>query len=279
MILNRHLYMSPEESDTAGTGEGGDPHLLSSEVTATTTVLDTKPYDYTGDIHPEVKDDPVWKSVPDVKTLTKAYADAVKYNVGAIKMPGKDATAQDWDTFHKKLGRPESAEGYTLAETLKDDPTAVNMRAVAHSAGLTPTQWEKLSEGWSRINGESAKQQAASRDATVSTLQGEWGAAYDRKIGLVQRLIRTYGGEETFQKLSTDPIGNDVGYIKLMATVAEAMAEEELIGGEVEGVVTKEAAQAELDTLTLSKAYLNPRESGHAAAVKRATQLFEIVFN
>lgn len=271
----RFPYLAPEEGGAtgqgSGSGKGGDP----TKTVETPAVV----YDWHTDIHPDVKDDEVWKSVPDVKTLTKAYADANRYNVGAIKMPGKDATPEDWSNFHKKLGRPESVEGYTLHEQFKDDPTAIAMRAVAHSAGLTPAQWEKVSEGWGRIQNEGNAASAASRDETVASLRGEWGAAYDRKIGLVQRMIRTYGGEETFGKLSTNAIGNDPGFLKLMASVAEAMAEEELISKNVDGAETIEDAQKELDVLTASKAYLKNNDPGHAAAVKRATQLFEMVYN
>jgi len=280
-MLIRHLVMAPEDSGEGsgsgeGVGEGGDP---------TSTALDQKEggapttYDWHTDIHPDVANDEVWKSVPDVKTLTKSYADAVKYNVGAVKMPGKDATPEDWSSFYKKLGRPESAEGYVLNERLKDDAAAQQMRGVAHSAGLTPQQWETISSGWTRITDEGVKTQAAKRDQVVGELQGEWGAAFDRKIGLVQRTIRTFGGEETFEELSRNPIGNSKGFLMMMAQLAEAMAEEELIGGEVEGVTSKEDAKAELDTLTASQVYLKADVAGHDQAVKRAKQLFEIVYN
>lgn len=255
-------------------GGGGD-----SQSTAGETVLDATPYDWHNDIHPDVKTDEVWKSVPDLKTLTKSYADAVKYNVGAIKMPAKDATPEQINDFYRKLGRPESAEGYQLPESLKSSPRAIAMRGVAHSAGLTPDQWRLVAEGYERIGSEDAAQQAALRDQTITNLQGKWGAAFDTKVSLVQRLIRTFGGDETFENISKNPIGNDAGFLEMMATVAEAMAEEELISRNVEGVASKEDAQRELDTLTNSQVYLNPRLPGHANAVKRATQLFEVVYN
>jgi len=265
--------MPPEFTETPT--EGTDPTPTSEP-----TVEAPEPYDWHSDIHPEVKDDPIWKSTPDIKTLTKAYADATRYNVGAVKMPGKDATPEEVSAFYAKLGRPASPEAYALSDTYKESAVLQAMRPVAHSAGLTPKQWETLQEGLSRIEGEQAKSVAASRDATIEELQGEYGAAFDNNIALAQRLIRTYGGEETWEKLSTAPIGNDPGFLRMMVQVAKAMAEEELIdSGMAEPGMNKDDLLREIDTLTSSRAYLKDSDPGHEAAVARASKLFQMAYN
>jgi hypothetical protein len=269
--------MAPEEGVPDGTGGGGDP---TSPTTLESGAVTQQPYDWHTDIHPDVKNDEVWKSVPDVKTLTKAYADAARYNIGAIKIPSKDATPQDWDAYYRKLGRPESPEAYTVSDRLKESPTVQAMKSVAHTAGLTAAQWDTLQTGLDRIETEQARTTAAQRDATLEELSGEYGAALDGNLAMVQRLIRTHGGEETWEKLSKSALGNDAGYIRMMVSVAKAMAEEGLIVGHgPDGGTTKEDAQTEINTLTASEAYLKPRHPGHEAAVKRAKQLFEIVYN
>lgn len=242
-------------------------------------VKEAVPFDWHTEIDPSVKDDPVWKSTPDLKTLTKAYVDGVHYNVGAIKMPGKDATPEDWQAFHTKIGRPSTPEDYPLSEAIKDDPTATNMRNVAHSAGLRSEQWEKLMTGWARIKMDESKQQAAARDVTMGELQEQYGAAYERKMALVQRLVKSHGGEETFTSLAASPLGNHKGLLTMLASIAEAMVEEDLLVGTSDGVFSKEDVTNELSTLTASPAYLNPHSPGHAVAVKRATQLFETLYN
>lgn len=236
-------------------------------------------YDWKQDIHPDVKSDKLWESVPDLKTLTKAHADAVRYNVGAIKMPGKDATPEEVDSFHRKLGRPESAEGYQLSEVLQADPVAPGMRPVAHSAGLTPTQWDKLTEGWVRLNQDRVKADEQLAQKTTDELKSEWGAAYDQKLGLTQRLIKTVGGEDAWNEISTHKLANSPTFIRMMAKMAGMMAEEELIplGGET--TESMEHMKAELEAVTNSREYLDGRHPMHASTVEKAKKLFEIVYS
>lgn len=261
------------ETDVVVTDNPVDPVITPEPTTP-------EPYDWHKDIDPSVANDPVWKSTPDVKTLTKAYADAVKYNVGAVKLPGKDATPEEVDSFHRKLGRPESAEGYQLTERLQTDPIAASMRGVAHAAGLTPKQWETITEGWTRLNGEQAKVQEAKASETTQALKQEWGAAYEQKLGLTQRLIKTFGDDETWTEIASSPQwGNSPKIITMMSKIAAALAEEELIpiGGET--TQSMDDMKSQLEEVTNSREYLDTKHPMHSQAVERATKLFQVVYS
>lgn len=237
------------------------------------------PYDWKQDIHPDVKAEKVWESIPDLKTLTKAYADAAKYNVGAVKIPAPEAPAEAWNAFYEKLGRPASPEAYRLSEEAAKDQLLSGMRNVAHSAGLTPSQWQLLSEGYSRQMAEQQKVRMAEYREADEALKADWGGAYPKKLGLLQKAIKQIGGDEVMAAIESHGLGNNVGFIKMMAKMAEALVDEKIVSGELVGQMSNESAKAELDVLVASKAYLRGDDPGHNAAVARAKQLFELLYN
>ena len=235
-------------------------------------------YDWKTDIHPDVKSDKLWESVPDIKSLTKGYADATKYNVGALKLPGADAPAEEWNRVWDKLGRPSAPEGYEIPEKL-NTPTLIDLRSTAHAIGMTSRQWSGLMEGYSRLVDGELTNRTQAAGVTTKALKEEWGGAYEKKLGLIQRMIRTHGGDEVFDEYNRSGGGNHLPTIKMFAVLAEALAEEGFIQNEVEGVPTKEAALEEIAILTNSAEYTNIRHPNHKQAVERATKLFELAYN
>lgn len=262
----------PEETVVTGTTPETPPDVQ-------TTVTDPAPaYDWRTDIHPDVKEDKVWESVKDIKGLTKAYADAAKYNVGALKLPAPDAPAEEWGKVYDKLGRPAAPEGYEIHES---DPGAAEfsaLRGVAHVAGLSAKQWAALKEGYGRIHAEQASASKEEARTVTAALREEWGGAFDKKMGLAQQAIKL-GGEDLWAEIGKSPLGNHPAFIKWVAMLGETLAEESIISGQVPDVQDKDSAKAELDTLTRSAAYLKASDPGHKAAVERATKLFQLVYN
>lgn len=239
---------------------------------------DPVPYDWRADIHPDVKADKVWESVPDLKTLTKAYADATKYNVGALKLPAADAPPEEWAKVYDKLGRPSSPEGYQIPEQVKT-PTIEAMRGVAHTAGVNSKQWDTIMAGLARTQQDQLQAQKEESTAATDQLKADWGGAYDRNLGLVQRVIRTYMGDDGLETVVKSGLGNNVSWLKGMATMAKALEEQGVINGDVEGVMGKEAAKDALDTLTLSKEYMDASHPNHRQTVEKVTKLFELLYS
>lgn len=241
-------------------------------------VEEVKPYDWHDDIHPDVKNEKVWESVPDVKTLTKAYADAAKYNVGALKLPAQDAPAEEWAKVWDKLGRPGAPEAYALPKTAPSD-VVEKLRPVAHAAGISEKQWATLMDGFDRVAGEMGSARTEQMEATTTELKSEWGAAYDKKLGLVQRMLHTMGGDDVMAEYVRSGAGNHAPTIKMLAKVAEALAEEGLVDDKFDSIPNKEAAMQEIETLTNSPEYLKQSHPNHKSVVDKVTKLFEIVYN
>jgi len=149
----------------------------------------------------------------DLKSLARVMKDnmaaARQKTDGMVKVPGAEATPEEWTAFHKSIGVPERAADYGLKppdkfpEGVGDDPKL--REAFAQEAvklGLTPKQALGLQEFQLRMVGEQAR---ASRDAVAVALAQEkaelratFGDAVERSVDLAQRVARTKGVDPAY---------------------------------------------------------------------------------
>lgn len=140
------------------------------------------------------------------KDAVKAYSDLLRFRgVPAeelIRTPKADATDDDWNEIYRKLGRPETAEGYGLQQ-VEGQP---DLGALAYSAGLTPRQVEILQAGLEKIGEEqsqnSENQSAAQSEREWQELQRTWGKDFNAHVAQSQNAVQALGwDEETLGKL------------------------------------------------------------------------------
>ncbi len=237
-------------------------------------------FDWKAGIHPDVASHEVWKSVPDLATLTKSYVEKLKEPEGAVRIPGADATPEERAKFFDKLGRPASPEGYLNVGEKDDRPEFTQaMKGVAHSAGITGEQWQVLASGFNRLEAERVRASQEAAGVTTEALKAEWGGAYTKHLTLAQRAIQTMGGPDLFTDIVSSGLGNNAGFIRMMAKVGGQLVEKSVLPGDVSGMPTKASAQEEIDTLTVSPAYLQAGHPGHKAAMERAKYLFQYLYN
>ncbi len=86
------------------------------------------------------------KGIDTVEKLIGMYRDARTYissnRNGAI--PGEGSTAEEWAEYRKKIGVPDSADGYKVPDLRDHTERVSSIREVALDAGLTPEQFEKI---------------------------------------------------------------------------------------------------------------------------------------
>lgn len=122
----------------------------------------------------------------------------------AIKMPGKDATPDDWAAFYNQIGRPETAAAYELPVPDGDDGTfAAEIAPILHKNGLTSEQAKGLAADWNAYIGKlqadaDAAQVAQATAANVkntaeaTALQSEWGQAHPANMELARRAVQQF---------------------------------------------------------------------------------------
>lgn len=129
-------------------------------------------------------------------------------------VPGEGATEQEWTDFNSKLiekvptlaykpnledskamgdyyetmGRPKEAAGYAIptidgVDVSKLDHTATEaFRKVAHEAGLTGKQFERVVTDMTKNNLAAEDEGKRVLDVDISALQQEWGLAYPERV-------------------------------------------------------------------------------------------------
>jgi len=188
--------------------------------------------------------------------------DALRALVGAQDLIGKkgiippdeNSSKEEWDSFHAELGRPESADKYTLPEIeglpegLPMDENLTNdFKAWAHEAGLNQKQvdlvYGKYQTSMATMFNGMEEAKVAARDEAETDLRKEWGKAYPEKKAIVDKLIK-HASEKELAFFTEH--GNDPRLVSFFARVGGKMGEDQL-GGTPKGLTkTPDEAQAEI---------------------------------
>jgi hypothetical protein len=126
----------------------------------------------------------------DPASLVKAARESDRIASGSLQVPKADADQETWDKFYTKLGRPETAEGYTfnapkeMPENMPYDGDAATwLKGVAHKLGLSASQAAGLHDDYVEFqSGRAGDLAGASQQAlgervaeSISTMTEKWG--------------------------------------------------------------------------------------------------------
>ena len=170
------------------------------------------------------------------KGLSELYAsyDSLKVSsAGALKRPGKDAPKEAWDQFYKELGRPESAEGYTLEKPQipsgmrYDESTEKWFRGVAHSLGLTQEQAKGFFDEYNKAQVDGMQRNIAARKAAaevgLTALKQQYGDKFpDVWEGIRQAYSQFMPEGQTgnlFKKIQAYGLDNDPDFLKMWKNI------------------------------------------------------------
>jgi hypothetical protein len=178
--------------------------------------------------------------------LAKGYLNLQSKLGKSVQLPGENATEEQRIELFKKLGMPDSFEGYDLSrpqdlpEGLAYDEDFENaFRSAAHKSGLTKAQARGLYNWYNtriieqvKTAGETAKQVYKKAEESLRT---EWGENFEKETTLTRRFVEKYGGQDLQQFLDQSGLGNDLRLIRAFNKAAHAVGEDSLIGGEGPG--------------------------------------------
>ena len=198
--------------------------------------------------------------------VVKSYA-ALESRLGrSVVKPGPDAGPQEIADYRRRLGVPESPDGYELRlpedlpEALRDDAEGAALRqeflAAMHTAGASPEVVQQALD-WYYGNAAAglARQEAAQAERRAEAeagLRREWGADHDRNLAFAQRAAETFGddGFKEFlenQEAEGVKLGDHPAFLRAFAAIGRAMGEDVPLTGAGEGSGT--AVQARIDAL------------------------------
>jgi len=158
------------------------------EVTTTTTTTTSS---WKDSISEAYRNDPNIEKFTEIDALAKSYINATKM-IGQDKVviPTNNSTEEHWDDVYAKLGRPESADKYSLdakSEVVNLDETAIKSFAEqSHKLGLNNKQAQGILEFY-KNNMEGTAQQSKIDTETAQSqseqqLRQEWGRDFEGKV-------------------------------------------------------------------------------------------------
>ena len=197
--------------------------------------------------------DDVMKSYRNLETATGVPPERL------VKLPAaKDAANPDvWNKIYTQLGRPETADKYTIPVPEGDKgELAAAMKPILHKAGLSQSQATVLATEWNAMTQAQAKAEQTATDAKhlsdVTALKQAWGTEFDSRSALVDRAAETFGMKQTqLDALKTAMGPKDA--MQFLYTIGSKIAVEDTsvpgISGQQAFGLTPESAQAKIASL------------------------------
>ena len=241
-------------------------------------------------ISQEYRSNPNIEKFTELDALAKSYINAVSMiGTDKIPLPGKSATDEQWNEVYNKLGRPESADKYTLE--FKTDVAPVDENVIkgfaqnAHKLGLNNKQAQGILEFYKSTLEGSAKEMSVNMESAqaeaANTLRSEWGKSYDENLRKASSVAQTYLEPELLDTQLRDGsrLGDNPKIIKAFANIANLLSEDKIIGTEADNILQGREIEKEIEDLTSDRqgAYWNKMHPNHTKVVNQVLALREML--
>ena len=206
-----------------------------------------------------------------------------------IAIPNNNSTDDQWSEVYTKLGRPESADKYTLdakSEVVNFDDNAIKSFAEqSHKLGLNNKQAQGILEFYknnmegtaqqSKIDTETAQAQAEQQ------LRQEWGRDFDGKVKQAGALAKANINPEVLDMTLSNGtrLGDHPEIIKGFAKIAGMMQEDKIVATESENAQSVNNIEEEISSIVNDRngPYWNKQHPEHDKMVQQVYTLREML--
>ena len=215
-------------------------------------------------ISEQYRNDPNIEKFTEADALAKSYINAVKM-IGQDKLviPNNNSTEEHWDEVYNKLGRPESADKYSLdakSEVVNLDEAAIKSFAEqSHKLGLNNKQAQGILEFY-KNNMEGTAQQTkidieTAQAQAVQELRQEWGRDYEPKVKQASALAKANMDSKFLDMPLQDGriLGDHPEIIRGFAKIASMLQEDKIVATESENVNTSKDLESEISAIMNDK--------------------------
>ena len=241
-------------------------------------------------ISEEFRNDPNIEKFTEIDALAKSYINATQMiGKDKVAVPNKNSTEDQWNEVYDKLGRPESADKYTLnakSEVVPIDDNAIKQFAEnAHQLGLNNKQAQGILEFY-KNNMEGMAQQAKVDTETAQVqseqqLRQEWGREFESNVKKAGALAKANMNPEILDMQLKDGmrLGDHPEIIKGFAKIAGMMSEDKIVSTESENVSSNTDVETEISDIMNNKdgPYWNKSHPDHDKMVQQVYTLREML--
>ena len=259
-----------------------------TETAQPTTVAkaDTPISSWKDSISEEYRVDPNIEKFTEIDALAKSYINATKMiGQDKVAIPNNNSTDDQWNEVYAKLGRPESADKYSLdvkSEIVNLDEGAIkSFTENAHQLGLNNKQAQGILEFYKNNMEQTAQQQSintetAQADAEAQ-LRKEWGRSFDENIKRAGSLAKANMSPELLDMQMKDGtrLGDHPEIIKGFANIANLISEDKIIGTEQENMSQGRDLETEISSIVNDRdgPYWNRNHPDHDKVVQQVLTL------
>mgnify|MGYP007061959757 FL=1 len=241
-------------------------------------------------ISEEFRNDPNIEKFTEIDALAKSYINATQMiGKDKVAVPNKNSTEDQWNEVYDKLGRPESADKYSLnakSEVVPIDENAIKQFAEnAHQLGLNNKQAQGILEFY-KNNMEGMAQQAKVDTETAQAqseqqLRQEWGREFESNVKKAGALAKANMNPEILDMQLKDGmrLGDHPEIIKGFAKIAGMMSEDKIVSTESENVSSNTDVETEISDIMNNKdgPYWNKSHPDHDKMVQQVYTLREML--
>ena len=241
-------------------------------------------------ISEEFRNDPNIEKFTEIDALAKSYINATQMiGKDKVAVPNKNSTEDQWNEVYDKLGRPESADKYSLnakSEVVPIDDNAIKQFAEnAHQLGLNNKQAQGILEFY-KNNMEGMAQQAKVDTETAQVqseqqLRQEWGREFESNVKKAGALAKANMNPEILDMQLKDGmrLGDHPEIIKGFAKIAGMMSEDKIVFTESENVSSNTDVETEISDIMNNKdgPYWNKSHPDHDKMVQQVYTLREML--
>jgi hypothetical protein len=241
-------------------------------------------------ISEQYRNDPNIEKFTEIDALAKSYINATKM-IGQDKLviPNNNSTEEAWNEVYTKLGRPESADKYSLdvkSEVVNLDENAIKQFAEqSHKLGLNNKQAQGILEFYknnmegsaqqSKIDTETAQAQAEQQ------LRQEWGRDFEGKVKQAGALAKANINPEVLDMTLSNGtrLGDHPEIIKGFAKIAGMMQEDKIVATESENAQSVSNIEEEIASMVNDRnsPYWNKQHPDHDKMVQQVYTLREML--
>ena len=156
--------------------------------------------------------------------LANAYVELDGKLGNSLVKPGENASNEEREAFYKALGKPESADKYSI-----EGEESEMFRKMAYENNLTDEQAKAIYAKLKEVGQNALAQQKIAYEQqakeTQNALLAEYGKDYQTKIEMLKRGVNAYGGPAVADKLQAAGLLADKDIVKMFILLGEQSSE------------------------------------------------------
>ena len=241
--------------------------------------------DFQSLIPAEYKEEKSLQNFNKMDDFVKSYLHSQKLvGLDKIPVPNKHATDEDWKEVYKRLGSPETADGYKYSlpegHAVPED-TLKSFSEEAVKLGLLPNQADGIMKYYNDIvnqgvNDQTIKSEEA-RKISEQDLRKEFGSAYENKItGAKNLATATLGADFLNTTMLSDgsKLWDNPHIVKAFAQLSEKLSEDDIVKGDTPSYLSTNEINKQIASLQQpGSAYWDKKHPGHTLAVEEVSAL------